>query len=805
MQGASNEQQPFDTNHYLESSITMNRASKNDIPPYSPDFLTQENYDRATHFLPKKNTLSLVKNATVTPHWLENSNIFWYKRDTNNGHEFLLIDADKASRSVAFDHKRIAGILSKKTGETITENALPISDLSFTYEKEKGITQLKFNALQHRWIFTLPEYNITLENIPLPTPKNERISPNGLLHVFRRNFNLWVLNKTSGQEQALTIDGEEYNEYGWYSGNSQYHITAGLLKEPPLVLFSPDSKKLVTERVDEREVDQYSLWQGAPENNSRPIVHEARLSFAGDKHRAKRTLVIIDIETGYRHNIDQSLTQDNDIGSVSEKLESGQIWWSNDSQDVYFLSTDRYFKTLRLSMFNLETKVVSPLIEETSSTQVNMANTHSCIAWPAMKILSSGDILWFSERTGWGHFYRYDREGNFKNAVTKGDWSAYEVVFIDEERELAYILGAGREPAVHPYYRQLYQVPLDGSTIQLLTPGDTDHAEPDQFHQYDKGRFFSPKGDYFVDTWSTSNTPPRSAVKTTKGEEILELELADINGLFPDNNWPHRPEIFQVKARDGKTTIYGEIFKPSHFNPDYKYPIIDHIYSSPYFICPSWPAFTSRFWGLRQAYAELGFIVVVIHGLGTCGRSKAFHEYSYGNLQDSGIADHVSAIEQLAEQHSYIDIDRVGIFGGSTGGYNTVLAMQDFPDFFKVGITSVPGVDHPHLTGDLVERWQGPATSDGANYDALVLSNRVAEIKGKLLIVFGDMDENVPMHTVVKFLDSMTKNNKDYDLIYLPNVDHWASSHPYHLRRSWDYFVRHLLGSKPPTEYKIEH
>ena len=773
------------------------------MPPFAPDQLTPGDYARAARFLPQNADIPIVQNATVIPHWLANSNVFWYRRDKDNGYTFRLVDAEKATNCAAFDHLRVAQILTAESGQSVEPDALPIFELSFVYDHNNGLSQFEFKAFERWWTCLLPEYRVSSENLESPIPEGRLASPSGLQQVFRRRYNLWIHDVESGEDRPLTTDGKQYNEYGWYSGNSQYYITAGLLNNPPLVLFSPDGNTLVTERVDERDVGKITLWQGAPESSNRPKVHEAHLSFAGDKHMAKRTLVIINIQNGVRYDIDQSFTKTGDIGSTSEKLLSGRVCWSRDSSKVYFLSSDRYFKTVHLSVFDLKTQTVTLLIEETSSTQVNTENSYSCVNWPAMRILDDGDILWFSDRTGWGHFYRYDKEGNLKNALTQGDWAAYEIPFVDEKRGLAYVLGVGREAERHCYYRQLYQVSLDGTGLRWLTPEDGDHAEADQFHQCEKGRFFSPSGDYFVDTWSTVSTVPLSVLKTTKGDVLIELETADINGLFPDNEWPHRPEVFQVKARDGQTDIFGEIFKPSNFDPNRQYPIIDHVYSSPYYIFPSWPSFTSRFWGIRQAYAELGFIVVVIHGFGTCGRSKAFHEHSYNNLQDSGIADHVSALEQLAKKHNYFDIDRVGIFGGSTGGYNTVLAMQDFPYFFKVGVSSVPGVDHPHLTAGLVERWQGPPSVDGSNYKVLSLANKVNKLKGNLLLAFADMDENVPMHTIVRFLDAMTKHNKDYDLIYLPNVDHWISSHPYFVRRSWDYFVRHLMGSEPPTEYHI--
>jgi dipeptidyl aminopeptidase/acylaminoacyl peptidase len=426
-----------------------------------------------------------------------------------------------------------------------------------------------------------------------------------------------------------------------------------------------------------------------------------------------------------------------------------------------------------------------------------------------VRILSNGDFVWFSERSGWGHLYLYDgKTGRLKKQLTRGDWVVYDIVGVDEEAGVLYILGAGKERGRNPYYRHFYRVALDGSGTRLLTPENMDHAVPSTFlRAHDAGpsqpvASVSPSGRFFVERLSTVDTLAKTVLRTTDGELVMALETADPGELVPEH-WV-KPMAFSAKAADGTTDIYGNMYFPTNFDASKKYPVIDYSYSAPFYIDVVTAPFDVIHF-IAQGMAELGFVVVQVHSRGTPGRSKAFQDYSYNNLQTGpGLEDHVAAIRRLAERYSYIDIDRIGIVGFSSGGYNTVLAMLDFPDFFKVGVAGAPGIDYVEVVRIVTERWQGPPGEDRVNYQGLTLANKAKQLKGKLLFAFGDLDENAPPGPMVRFIDALTAADRNYDLILMPNHTHGFAIDPYFQRRRADYLVEHLMGSEPPDANAVE-
>ena len=388
----------------------------------------------------------------------------------------------------------------------------------------------------------------------------------------------------------------------------------------------------------------------------------------------------------------------------------------------------------------------------------------------------------------------YDgKTGKLKHQITSGAWVVRDIIRIDDVGRWLYFTGAGREPARDPYYQHLYRIKLDGSLLELLTPENAHHEVS-----------FSPSGNYFIDTYSRVNLPPVSVLRTADGRLVRKLETADISNLL-ESGWKY-PQPFRVKARGDSTDIYGVIYFPSNFDNQKKYPVIESIYPGPQVIRTQ-KDFSPMGYGECQALAELGFIVVTIDGMGTPFRSRAFHDVSYGNLGEAGgLQDHVSGFRQLAVERPYMDLSRVGIYGHSGGGYASTRAILAYSDFYKVAVSSAGNHDQRGYLANWGERYQG--LPNGANYEGQDNASLAKNLQGKLLLAFGDMDDNVHPALTIQVIDALIKANKDFDLILLPNANHsfrQPSRSPYFTRRLWDYFVRHLKGVEPPAGFAIQN
>jgi dipeptidyl aminopeptidase/acylaminoacyl peptidase len=403
-------------------------------------------------------------------------------------------------------------------------------------------------------------------------------------------------------------------------------------------------------------------------------------------------------------------------------------------------------------------------------------------------------VLWYSERDNWGNLYRYDlASGALKNQVTRGPGLVLDVLRVDEKAGVVYFTGAGREEGRDPYFAHLYSIKLDGTGEKLLTPENADHSVT-----------WSPSGRYFVDNYSTPTTPPVAVVRDANGKLLQTLEKADISRLVAAGWKPPIP--ITVKARDGKTDLYGLMFVPTNLDSTKKYPIVNHIYPGPQTGSVGSRSFSPAR-SDNQALAELGFVVVALDAMGTPMRSKSFHDAYYGDMGDNGLPDQVSAMKQLAQRYPWIDIDRAGIYGHSGGGYATADAMFRYPDFFKVGISEAGNHDNRNYEDDWGEKWQGLLVrygKDSTSYDNQANQLVAKNLKGKLLLMHGSMDDNVPFYNTLLVVNELIRANKDFDLIILPNRRHGFGNEPYVIRRRWDYFVRNLLGTVAPREYDLE-
>jgi dipeptidyl-peptidase-4 len=405
-------------------------------------------------------------------------------------------------------------------------------------------------------------------------------------------------------------------------------------------------------------------------------------------------------------------------------------------------------------------------------------------------LVERSDLVFRTRRLGPAVLYDAST-GRLKHSITTGEGNVTELLRVDEKARTAYFLGVGREKGRDPYYAHLYRVGLDDGTVRLLTPENATHDV-----------VLAPSGQFFVDSYSTPDTPPKAVLRTAEGREVLALEQSDISKLVA-NGWKP-PMPFTVKARDGVTDLYGLMYKPTRLDSAQKYPIINHVYPGPQRGSVGSRAYVpSR--GDAQALAELGFIVVEIDGLGTPLRSKPFHELAYGNMEDNTLPDQVAGMQQLAARFPWIDLDRAGIYGHSGGGYAAARAMFGFPEFFKVGVSEAGNHDNRDYEDDWGEKWQGLLQQrDGHdNYEGQANQLIAKNLKGKLLLAHGTMDANVPPYNTLLVVDALIKANKDFDLLMLPNRDHNFGNDPYMVRRRWDYFVKYLLGTEPPHEYQM--
>jgi dipeptidyl aminopeptidase/acylaminoacyl peptidase len=466
------------------------------------------------------------------------------------------------------------------------------------------------------------------------------------------------------------------------------------------------------------------------------------------------------------------------------------IEWSADGRRLVFVSSSRDHKQAWLREANVETGAVREVMRESVATFFESG--FDSPNW--RPLFTSNELIWYSQRDDWGHLYLYGLgDGQLKSRITSGSWNVLEIARLDEKARTLVFTGVGREPGRDPYFRHLYRVRLDGSGLTLLTPEDADHQIS-----------LSPSGRYVVDAYARPDTPPVSVLRDVNtGRVLLALERADISRLVATGWTPPIP--FTVKARDGNTDLYGLMHRPSNFDSTKKYPIVNYIYPGP----QSGSVGSRQFVAVRgdtRAIAELGFIVVQLDATGTPYRSKSFHAAWYGNMGDNGLPDQVSAMQQLARRHPWIDLERAGIYGHSGGGYASTDAILRYPDFFKVAVSQAGNHDNRNYEDDWGEKWQGllERRPDGTtNYDNQANQLLAKNLKGKLLIAHGTMDDNVPVYGTMLVVQELIRHNKDFDLLLLPNRRHGFGSEPYMVRRRWDYFVRHLLGATPPAGYEI--
>ncbi|MBS1948400.1 MAG: DPP IV N-terminal domain-containing protein [Bacteroidetes bacterium] len=714
--------------------------------------------------------------SDVFPNWISGDK-FWYRILNAQGSEFVLADPVKGTRNPAFNHQKLASIISAATGVNYDAYHLPFRSFSFS---EDGKT-IYFEANGQQWQCDLINYKCSSsENTAkskLEATDDEVLSPDGKKAAFIKDYNLWARDLSSGKETQLTTDG--IKDFGYATDNAGWKSS-----DAPVLCWSPDSKKIATFKQDQRKVGDMYL---VATNVGRPVLKAWKYPLPGDKDIITIHRVIINVDEP--KVIFLQCPPDPHRASLSDDIASSgtfdDVSWGQNGSALAFLSTSRDHKQEKLRIANAVTGAVRDIFAENVKTQYESGQ--GAINWKYLQ--KSDEIIWYSERDNWGHLYLYDAQtGKLKNQITKGDFVVTRLLKIDEKKRQLYFMANGREPG-NPYFSHFYRINFDGNGFTLLTPENGNHEIT-----------LTPSGLYFIDSYSQPDVPAITVMRNLDGKIVTVLERMDISRLLA-TGW-RLPMPFTVKAHDGKTDLYGLMYAPANLDPNKKYPIVDYIYPGPQGgSVGSWSFTLYR--GDNQALAQLGFIVVEIEGTSNPLRSKSFHDMSYGNMAENTIPDQISGIKQLSQRYSYMDTNRVGIWGHSGGGFATATAMFRYPDFFKVGISESGNHDNRNYEDDWGERYNGLVTE--SDYDAQANENYAKNLKGKLLLAHGLMDDNVPPSNTMLVVEALEKANKDFDLIVFPNSRHGYGEYSYYMmRHRWDYFVKNLQGTTPPENYKIK-
>jgi len=757
--------------------------------------MTAAEYDRAVNQL-GPNLTGLVIGGSVAANWLPDGR-FWYRAQTATGAEFRLVTPAAKRMAPAFSHERLATALGAVSGTTVSANQLPFQQIAFNAK----LDSVSFDVGERR--FRCDVAGTSCVAAGSATGGGGRggrggragggggggggggrgaagptlaVSPDGRSAAFVRDWNIWLRDVSTGRERALTTDGVK--DFGYATDNAGWRTG-----DRPMLLWSPDSRKIATQQQDERRVGEMHMLSTAV---GRPALRTWKYPLPGDSIVAMVHRVIIEVESG--RIVRLNMPPDFHRSTLGDDISMNDYNWSPDASQLALVSTSRDHKDAVLKVADAATGAVRKVFDEKVKTHFE-SRTGWRVLW------GSNEVLWYSQRDDWGQLYLYDlNTGTLKNQVTSGVGPVTDIARVDEKTRTLWYGANGREPGHDPYFRHYYRIGLDGKNAVSLTPDDGMHDMQ-----------LSPDGKYLVDTYSKADAPPVVNLRDAAGKLVMPLEKADVGPLVGAGWKP--PILITVKAADGKTDLYGMMFRPTNFDSTKKYPIINQAYPGPQSGSVGSRAFTAAR-GDKQALAELGFIVVSIDGRGTPGRSKSFHDAYYGAMgRDNTIPDQVAGMKDLARQYRWIDIDKAAMWGHSGGGFITADAMFRFPDFFKVGISESGNHDQRNYEDDWGERYQGllERTPDGSdNYAAEANQLQAKNLKGKLLLAHGTMDNNVPPQNTELVVDALIKANKDFDLLMIPNAGHgYGNAGNYMMRRRWDYFVRWLLDKEPPAGYEI--
>jgi len=793
-----------------------------------PLLATKANYTAAARFSPKK-LEKLIFTTQVDAHWLKKTSRFWYMYETTEGKKWYIVDPARGEKKQLFDNDRLAAAISRIVKEPFEAKHLGLDSMRFIKDENWIQFEVKSSENLHKQGSTKDstakrvyyfEYDLldgTLNELtgykkPKHKPNWASISPDSNTIVFGRRFNLYWMDRANYEkalineedstlvEHALTTDGVDYYSYhgnGILGGGGETNVDQEKNKnkrKPAQVFWSPDSKHFAMSRSDMRKVKD--LWVINSIADPRPTLETYKYLMPGEKEAPIEQLLVFDMTTHTRQIVGSAEFKDQDLAIWSapnkERLRDDDYrvqFWLGTNSKFYFNRTSRDLHRIDVCVVNVGDTIAQPLIKERLNTYVEVRR---------LGLVGEGrELVEWSERDGWAHFYLYDGAGKLKNPITSGPFHCEDMVGIDDKKRILYFTASGREPGENPYYLHLYKINLDGSGLTLLNNGDFEHAvgmDDDQ--------------QYFVDNYSRVNTVPRSTLYNSTGRKIMDLETADLSSLFAAGY--KFPQPFTVKADDGITDLYGVMYKPFNFDSTKKYALMEYVYPGPQTEAVN--AAFGRSMDRVDRLAQLGMIVITVGNRGgSPSRSKWYHNYGYGNLRDYGLADKKAAAEQLADRFSFIDINRVGIHGHSGGGFMSTAAMLVYPDFFRVAVSSSGNHDNAIYNRWWSEKHHGVKEMIGDKGDTSFVysieknADLAKNLKGHLMLSTGDIDNNVHPGNTIRVINALSKANKRFDLVLLPGQRHgYTDMTEYFFWRMADYFSRYLIGDASDRPVSIE-
>ena len=736
-----------------------------------------------------------LMNQRVAPRWIEGVDRFWYKKQTADGQRYVVVDARTGAKADAFDHARVAALLAAKSGKPVKADKLNLAGLWLSPDGT-----MQFNAFDKRW-----RYNASGELTEIgPSLADFNISPDRKLGLFSKDQNLWVKNIATGKETQLTFDGEAYYEYGKAPASA-------LMPQPgPKAVWAPDSTRIFTVQTDDRKVLNNPVIDYAPKDGLRPRAVEYRTALPGDQNVTTYRPVIIDVATARQISVRYPV-----LSGVRQNEENpvdfNRVWWKSDGREVYVLDIERGERAINLVAADASNGSARVLFSETSDRPINVGTDYARPTDIAF-LAKANQLILYSERTGSAQYYLYDlNTGKLLRPLTTGRAVARGILGVDEPRRSVFVSMAGRVQGRNPYYREILRVSLDRPGFKVVSSSDADHevaraplqreweVTPAVVNGADRTQSsgVAPSGNYFVETVSRVDRPGETVLRDRDGKLIGQIEVADTSKAPANFNWP---AAVQLVAADGKTPISAFIVRPPNYDRTKKYPVLDLMYGGPQI---SWvpKAMGDPYYYDALAFAELGFITLIIDGRGTGFRERSFSQSSFGRISNTeSLEDHIAAIRQLAAKDPGLDLERVGIYGFSNGGFMTVNAMLRFPDFFKVGVAGNGNYDQRLYWHAWGERYQGYPVSD-EDYKQQASASYVSGLKGKLFLLHGGIDRGVSPAGFFQLVQALRDANKDFDMLVEPRLLHDYSD--YEWRRTWDYFVQNLMGEQPPKEFLL--
>jgi dipeptidyl aminopeptidase/acylaminoacyl peptidase len=717
---------------------------------------TKQDYQNAATLRQKTN--GKVLNEKIDLHWVPDADRFWYRvRTPEETWRFIFVDAERGSRKIAFDHDRLAGVLSKELQQKINPGDIPIKTLdvnadgsvlftvdnkSFAYDPKSE----KLSKLEKTLPPALKSRRESSRNTRQRDARSGATSPDGN----------WTIELKEGQLVAFSKDKKTTQNF--QTNDALQNIR---------ILWAPDSTRFIVMDTKPEQDHIVYMIESSPKNQVQPRLKSHQYLKPGDKIAMTKPR-LFDLNTQGETPIDDK--------HFSNPWRIDRLRWSADSSRFTLIYNQRGHQVLRVIGVDATTGEAKSLIEDRSETFIDYSRKQF-----AYFLDERSEIIWMSERDGWNHLYRFDaKSGELKNQITQGEWVVRGVDRVDVENAQIWFRASGRDKDQDPYHVHYCRINFDGSELVRLTEADGTHELE-----------YSPNGEYYIDRYSRVDLPPVHELRRSQdGQLICQLETSDISPLENVKGW-RMPERFVAKGRDDKTDIWGIIHRPTNFDPSKKYPVIEKIYAGPHdhFVPKSFNAYYSA-----QQIAELGFIVVQIDGMGTNWRSRAFHDVCWQNLKDAGFPDRIRWIEAAAKKYPFMDLSRVGIYGGSAGGQNALAALLFHPKFYHVAVADCGCHDNRMDKIWWNEAWMGemgPHYADNSNV------THADNLEGKLFLTVGEIDTNVDPASTMQVVDALIKADKDFDLLVVPGAGHGVGERPYAARRRQDFFVRHLLGVEP--------